>query len=400
MSKLDDQKILRLLNEVTGRPRGTDDFVPLHEPRFSGNEWVYVKECLNTGWVSSVGSYVDLFEEKVAEAFGVKKAICMVNGTAALHIALLMAGVAENDEVIVPALTFVASANAITYCRAIPHFVDSELATLGLDPDALDSWLDEVAEFRENETFNRRTGRRIAAIVPMHTFGHPVRMSRLLEVAAKWSIPVVEDAAESIGSRLNGNLLGGLGLVGATSFNGNKTITTGGGGALLTNDIDLANKAKHIATTAKKPHKWRFYHDRLGFNYRLPNINAALGCAQLEQVSEVIAAKRHLALAYEAAFKDIEGLRFVVEPEHSQSNYWLNAVILDDPSARDPFLEVTNEQGFGTRPCWMLMNELPMYRNCPSSPLSISQSISSRLVNIPSSAYLGLKFVKSSAHHN
>lgn len=394
MAEFDEQKAIGVLCDVIGRSREGNRFVPLHEPRFTGNEWTYVKECLDTAWVSSVGSYVDLFEERVAEAFGVKRAVCMVNGTAALHIALLMAGVQTGDEVIAPALTFVASANAIAYCGAIPHFVDSEWATLGLDPDALDAWLTETAELTEQGAINRNTKRRIGAVVPMHTFGHPVRIERLIEVADKWKIPVVEDAAESLGSMQNGRLLGGFGLVGATSFNGNKTITTGGGGALLTNDLELGKRAKHIATTAKQAHAWNFYHDQVGYNYRLPNINAALGCAQLEQAPGFVAAKRRLASTYAEAFSGIKGLRFFTEPEGAESNYWLNAIVLDNATDRDSLLEKTNALGIGTRPCWTLMNDLPMYRDCPASPLPVAKDVASRLVNIPSSASIGFDLME------
>ncbi|MXN65577.1 LegC family aminotransferase [Stappia sp. GBMRC 2046] len=391
MANIDPGKVITALEEVLGERSGSEEHFPLHEPYFAGNEWAYVKECLDTAWVSSIGSYVDLFEERIAEIFGVNRAICTVNGTAALHIALLMAGVSEGDEVIVPALTFVASANAIAYCRAVPHFIDSEWATLGLDPDALADWLSQIAIEGDDGTINRKTGRRIAAVIPMHTFGHPVRMTRLLEVADKWQIPVVEDAAESLGSKLGGKPLGGRGLIGATSFNGNKIVTTGGGGAVLTNDEDLAKRAKHLTTTAKQPHKWHFYHDETGFNYRLPNINSALGCAQLEQVPAFLDAKRRLAETYADAFRNVDGVRFFREPYGAESNYWLNCLVLDNPIDLGPLLELTNATGIGTRPCWTLMNKLPMYRNCPTSSLPIATDIASRVVNIPSSATLGLR---------
>ncbi|MBP1888124.1 LegC family aminotransferase [Sinorhizobium mexicanum] len=364
--------------------------VALHEPQFSGAEWEYVKECLDSGWVSSVGSFVDRFEGDLAAAFGVERAVVVVNGTAALHIALLLAGVRRGDEVLTPALTFVATANAIAHCGGIPHFVDSSWDTLGLDPQALSDWLDRIAEPHADGPRNRVTGRRLAAIVPMHTFGHPVDMPSLLEVATRWGLPVVEDAAESLGSLQNGRPLGGLGLLGATSFNGNKIITTGGGGAVLTNDDALANRAKHLTTTAKAPHRWAFSHDETAFNYRMPNINAALGCAQLEKLPAFIHAKRALARRYSEALASLSGLRFFAEPDGAESNYWLNAVILDDPDQRDDFLSTTNDAGIMTRPCWKLMCDLPMYRDCPQMELPVARAIESRLVNIPSSPKLGV----------
>lgn len=388
MAKLDISHAVQILRE-TAAPGGQS--VVLHEPRFAGAEWDYVKDCLDTGWVSSVGAYVDRFEKELAEAFGVRRAIAAVNGTAALHIALMLAGVKAGDEVLIPALTFAATANAVAYCGAIPHFVDSTMETLGLDPDALDAWLSEIAEPGADGPVNRKTGRRLAAVVPMHAFGHPMAIDRLLEVGEKWGIPVVEDAAESLGTLSNGRPLGGRGLVGITSFNGNKIITTGGGGAILTNDDELGARAKYLTTTAKRPHRWAFWHDELGYNYRLPNLNAALGCAQLEQLPTFLAAKRRLAERYRQAFEGVEGLRFFVEPEGAKSNYWLNAVILDEAAERDDFLAATNDAGLMTRPCWALMCDLPMYVSSPSMPLPVARAIEQRLVNIPSSAVLGLE---------
>lgn len=387
MAKLDITRAVHTLREVAA-PDGKS--VVLHEPRFAGAEWEFVKDCIDTGWVSSVGAYVDRFERELAEAFGVRRAIAAVNGTAALHMALILAGVNRDDEVLVPALTFAATANAVAYCGAIPHFVDSTFETLGLDPDALDAWLTEIAEPAKDGPRNRKTGRRLAAIVPMHTFGHPIAIDRLLEVAEKWGIPVVEDAAESLGSLSNGRPLGGRGVVGITSFNGNKIITTGGGGALLTNDEQLADRAKHLTTTAKRPHRWTFWHDELGYNYRLPNLNAALGCAQLQQLPTFLAAKRRLAERYRVAFESVEGLQFFVEPAGAQSNYWLNAIILDEAGDRDTFLAASNDAGLMTRPCWSLMCDLPMYETSPTMPLKVAREIEQRLVNVPSSAILAL----------
>lgn len=386
MARIDIPLVVERLRAAAS---GGDGFTPLHAPRFAGAEWTYLKDCLDTGWVSSVGAYVDRFERDLAAAFGARRAVATVNGTAALHVALLLAGVRPGDEALIPALTFVATANAVRYCGAVPHFVDSEWATLGLDPDALDAWLSEIAERRAGGPVNRRTGRRIAAVAPMHAFGHPARIDRLLAVAADWEIPVVEDAAESLGSLLDGRPLGARGLVGATSFNGNKIVTTGGGGAILTDDDALADRARHLTTTAKQPHPWAFVHDETGFNYRLPNVNAALGCAQLEQLPAMLADKRRLAARYLAAFAGVAGARVFAEPQGARSNYWLNALVLDDPADRDPLLAATNAAGLMTRPAWTLMPDLPMHGDCPAAPLPVARDIAARLVNIPSSAVLG-----------
>lgn len=366
--------------------------VALHEPRFAGNEWAYVKECLDTGWVSSVGKFVDRFEADLAAYTGTKHAIAVVNGTAALHACLLLAGVERDDEVLTSALTFIATANAISYCAAIPHFVDSDPATLGLAPIKLDAYLRDIAEMRGGACFNRRTGRRIRAVVPMHTFGHPVELDALAAVCERYGIALIEDAAESLGSYYKGRHTGNWGCVSALSFNGNKTVTTGGGGAILTNDPDLARAAKHLTTTAKLPHKWAFDHDRVGFNYRLPNINAALGCAQLEQLPGFIEAKRRLAQAYAQAFANVEGVSFFTEPRDARSNYWLNVLLLDPDytDERDTLLQLSNDQGLMTRPVWTLMHELPMFQEHPRmQDLGVAEDLERRLVNIPSSAILG-----------
>lgn len=358
---------------------------------FGGHEWDYVKDCLDTRWVSSVGKYVDRFEEMLAEYTGVKYAVATVNGTAALHICLKLAGVEPEDEVIVPALTFVATANAIVYCGAIPHFVDSEESTLGMDPNKLANYLKEISDIRSEGTFNKQTGRPIKAVVPMHTFGHPVDLDPLQEVCRRFKLELIEDAAEALGSYYKGKHVGHWGRLSALSFNGNKIVTTGGGGAILTNDKDLARLAKHITTTAKKPHKWEFYHDMLGYNYRLPNINAALGCAQLELLPGFIDKKRHLASKYKKAFTDVPGVSFFTETEFATSNYWLNALLIDKEQSekRDELLEKTNKSGLMTRPAWILLNILPMYTSCPKMDLTIAENIESRLINIPSSTFLG-----------
>jgi len=307
-----------------------------------------------------------------------------------LHVCLKLVGVETDDEVLVPTLTFVATANAVSYCGAIPHFVDSEERTLGLDPDKLSGYLAEIAKVTPEGCINKSTGRRIKAVVPMHTFGHPVDLDPLVELCGRYKLELVEDAAESLGSFYRGRHTGNWGRVSALSFNGNKIITTGGGGAILTNDAALADRAKHMTTTARVPHRWEISHDMTGYNYRLPNINAALGCAQLEQLPGFVRKKRALAARYQKSFEGIKGLRFFIEPEFAQSNYWLNVLLLDNENAgeRDKVLDLTNSNGMMTRPAWGLMHRLPMYDDCPRMDLSIADNLERRLINIPSSAFL------------
>lgn len=360
----------------------------LHEPRFQGNELCYVQDCINSTFVSSVGAYVNRFERELAEYAGAKRAVAVVNGTAALQVALQLAGVQAGDEVIIPALTFVATANAVHYLGAIPHLVDSHESTLGLDPGALGDWLSHCGELTTDGCINRLTGRRICAIVPMHTFGHPCDLDNLLTVAHDHHLMLVEDAAEALGSRYYGHHVGVFGHVGTLSFNGNKTITTGGGGAILTDDEALADQAKHLTTTAKQPHRWEYLHDQVGYNFRMPNLNAALGCAQLEQLSGFLASKRRLYERYQVAFSEVATVRLMAEPEGCDSNYWLQTLILDEAVAdqRDIILEATNNDGLMTRPAWQLMHQLPMYQNCPKSPLPVAESLVRRIINLPSSA--------------
>jgi perosamine synthetase len=374
--------LTRCLPEV--RPLG------LHEPSFEGEEWAYVKECIDTGWVSSAGSYVDRFEAMLAERTGVDHAVAVVNGTSALHVALQVAGVESGDEVIVPALTFVATANAVSYCGAVPHFADSERETLGLDPERLDGYLDGVLKEGSDGPVNRHTGRPVRAIVPVHTFGHPVDMVPLLEVARRHDLAVVEDAAEALGSRYRGGPVGGQGDLAILSFNGNKTVTTGGGGAILTDDADLAEKARHLTTTAKVDDRRDYFHDRIGYNYRLPNLNAALGCAQLEKLPDLIERKRRLARRYRASFRGVRGVHVLEEPSFARSNYWLNALILDPDRAgeRSALLDAASERGIEARPAWTLLADLPMYRDCPQMDLSMARSLQRRIVNVPSGASL------------
>jgi perosamine synthetase len=382
-------KVTMQLIEVLGKPH---DFVPLHAPEFSGAEWEMVKDCLDTGWVSSVGSYVDRFERDVAAACGVAHGVALVNGTAALHLALRVVGVAPGDEVILPAMTFVATANAVRHAGAVPHFVDSEARTLGLDAQALAKHLDAVAETREGQLFNRKTGARIAAILPMHVFGHPTDMEPLLDLAEMHGLPVVEDAAEALGSRYHGRPCGGLGRVAALSFNGNKILTTGGGGAIVTDDAALAQRAKHLSTTAKQPHRWAFDHDEMAYNYRMPNINAALGCAQLEQLDDRLARKRMLAERYIAGFAGLDGVSIFREPADCRSNYWLNTLILDPSRAaeRDALLDDLNDEGLMCRPVWTLLHRLPFYADCPRAPLPVAEDLERRIISLPSSANLGV----------
>jgi perosamine synthetase len=362
----------------------------LHEPSFAGNEWRYLKECLDSTFVSSVGAFVDRFEADLAAYTGARHAVAVVNGTAALQVALRVAGVQPGDEVLVPSLTFAATSNAVAHSGAIPHFVDSEERTFGVDAQALREYLDRVVERRMGLSVHRASGRVVRTIVPMHVFGHPVDLDPLLAVAHDFGLTIVEDAAESLGSTYAGKHTGTFGRLGTLSFNGNKTITTGGGGAILTDDPALAKRAKHLTTTAKVPHRWEYRHDELGYNYRMPNLNAALGCAQLERLPELIEAKRRLYGLYAAAFRGVAGVRLAAEPARCHSNYWLQALVLDAGNAghRDAVLAATNDAGFMTRPVWVLNHKLPAFASSPSMALPAAESLERRIVNIPSSAQL------------
>lgn len=366
------------------------DFVPLHEPTFKQKELDYVTDCIRTGWVSSVGKYVDRFEMELAAYVGVKRAVAVVNGTAALHIALKIAGVKLGDEVIIPSLTFIATANAVTYLQAIPHFVDVSEKTLGMDALKLENYLNKIAIIKGNTLVNKQTGNVIRAVVPMHTFGHPVDLDELLVVCERYHIALVEDAAESLGSMYKGKQTGSYGLVSAFSFNGNKIITTGGGGAILTNNEELADYAKHITTTAKIPHKYEYEHDEIGFNYRLPNINAALGCAQLEKMAIFIKQKRELTDKYLELFKEVQGITVFTEKENSFSNYWLQTLIIDPTfHNRNELLTFLNESGVMSRPIWTPLHELVPYKNCPKSDLQTTMFLKERVINLPSTPILG-----------
>lgn len=360
------------------------EFVPLHEPTFNEKELEYVTDCVKTGWVSSVGAYVTRFEEDLAKMVGVKRAVAVVNGTAALHIALKVTGVQPNEEVLMPALTFIATANAVSYLGAVPHFVDVAESTLGLDPVKLDSYLAKIAVKENDVLINKNTGRVIRAVVPMHTFGHPVELDELIAVCEKYNLTLVEDAAESLGSYYKGKHTGSFGEVNAMSFNGNKIATTGGGGAILTNNEALADYAKHLTTTAKIPHKWEYVHDEIGYNYRMPNINAALGCAQLEKVSQFVDSKRQLQSFYKKLVKDLPGVHLFEEPKDTKSNYWLQTLVLDSSNERDDVLAYLNDNGVMSRPIWQPMHYLDMYKNCPRSDLSVIEDLNKRIVNVPS----------------
>ena len=381
-------QITDAIRSVVGSHQAT-----LHEPHFGGNEMVYLKECIDSTFVSSVGKFVDRFERDLAEYTGANHAIATVNGTAALHIALKLAGVIPGDEVLIPALTFVATANAVMYCNAVPHFIDSDMNILGVDVAKLRSYLLLNTKMTNDQCVNIKTGSIIRAVVPMHTFGHPVEMDPLMNLAEEFNLTVVEDAAESLGSIYKGKHLGTFGRLGVLSFNGNKTITTGGGGAILTNDPGLAKRAKHLTTTAKLPHAWEYRHDEVGYNYRMPNINAALGCAQLEQLPRFISAQREMFNRYQSAFQNINGVKLMSEPLGCRSNYWLQTLVLEKEcsSHRDEILEYVNAAGFMARPTWALMNQLKPFLINPAMDLSGATSLAERIINIPSSPKLILE---------
>ncbi len=384
MSREADSLVIKITDAITSvvgmGPIG------LHEPVFCGNERKYLQDCIDSTFVSSVGEYVDRFEFELAKYTGAVSAVAVVNGTSALHMALLLAGVEQNDEVLMPSLTFVATANAVAYCKAIPHFIESEENFLGVDVEALRNYLHLNCELKNGLTINKETRRVIRALIVMHTFGHPSKLNDIVELAKQYNLKLIEDAAESIGSYCHGSHTGTFGFAGILSFNGNKTITTGGGGAILFNDAKLAKRAKHLTTTAKLNHRWEYDHDEIGYNYRMPNINAALGCAQLEQLPEFILKKRQLYSLYETKFSAIRGIRLISEPPWARSNYWLQAILLDERSAhlRDHILEVTNHSGIATRPIWRLMHKLRPYKDSPKMNLCTAESIERRLINIPS----------------
>ena len=365
----------------------TESFIPLHEPTFNGNEKKYLNECIDTSFVSSVGKYVDEFEEKIAHYTGSKFAIATNTGTSALHTSLLLANVEQNNEVITQALTFVATCNAISYCGAKSIFIDVDKDTMGLSPSALKIFLEENTIIKNEQCINNKTGKVIKACMPMHSYGHPCKIDKIKELCDEHHIFLIEDAAESVGSTYKGEHTGTFGELGVLSFNGNKIITAGGGGCIITDNKALAKKAKHITTTAKVPHEWNFNHDMVGYNYRMPNLNAALLVAQLEKLDDFIFSKRRLASRYEKFFVN-EDYTFFKEPENSKSNYWLNTILLNDIQERDKFLNITNKNNVMTRPIWTLMNELPMFKSHQCGDLTNSRWLNDRVVNIPSSVVL------------
>lgn len=375
------QEIIAFIKDLYGK----EGIIPLHEPFFQGNEKAYINECIDSTFVSSVGKFVDQFEEYVSRFTNADFAVATVNGTSALHIALLLAGVGHGDEVITQPLTFVATCNALSYIGAHPVFIDVDKDTLSLSPEKLEHFLKFKTEHINGQCFNKATKRRIRAIVPMHTFGLPARIEELVAIADRYHIDLIEDAAESLGSFYKAKHTGTFGRMGVLSFNGNKTITTGGGGMILTNDEDLARKAKHLTTTGKTPHRWDFVHDQVAYNYRLPNINAALGCAQMESLPAILKAKRRIAESYKRFFENRSQV-YIAESRDCRSNYWLNAIILGDLHERNHFLEQTNDNGIMTRPVWRLMNRLPMFSGAQTENLENAYWLEERVVNLPSSA--------------
>lgn len=359
-----------------------EDFLPLHAPVFQGNERAYVFDCLDTTYVSSVGAYVDRFETMLRDITGARHAVACVNGTAALHVALHVAGVKRGDMVLTQALSFVATANAISHCGAEPVFLDIDDDTLGLSPQCLADFLEQHCTYARGVCRHKATGKRVAACVPMHTFGLSCRIEKIVDICNKYGVPVVEDAAEALGSTCAGKHCGTFGLLGTLSFNGNKIVTTGGGGAILTNDKHIARIVKHLTTTAKIPHAWEFRHDAVAWNYRMPNINAALGCAQLEQLGHFLKIKRQRAIAYKEYFSTTDW-QFIEELPNTQSNYWLCAVLTHNRAVRDAFLQASNAQGIMTRPAWEPLHTLPMYAGCAHSALQVTVCVADRLVNLP-----------------
>ena len=375
-----NDKIISFIKETYN----TNSFIPLHEPRFRGNEKNYLIDAIDSTFVSSVGAFVDKFEIMMAELSKTQKAIAIVNGTSALQVALRLSGVKNGDEVLTQALTFVATINAIIYNGASPVFIDVDLDTMGLSPKAVQAFLEEYGELRDGVCYNKKTNKKIAACMPMHTFGFPVHLDELIIICNKWNIPLVEDAAESIGSEYKGKPTGSFGKLGVFSFNGNKIVTSGGGGAIVTNDLDLGIKAKHLTTTAKVPHPYEYVHDDIGYNFRMPNINAALACAQLEQLNFFIQNKRDLANKYQFFFNSI-GVKFRTELSNTKANYWLMCVELKNKEERDAFLKETNEKKVMTRPIWQLIFKSPLYSNFQKDDQKNAMYLEDRIVNIPSS---------------
>ena len=383
--------INQVIKFIKDEYRSDNKFIPLHEPFFSGKEREYILDAIDSTFVSSVGEYVNRFERMMAELAGTKYAVALVNGTSALHMALILAEVKSEDEVLTQALTFIATANAISYLGAKPVFIDVDKDTMGMSPEKLNEYLERFGEPRgDGFTYNKSSGKRIKACVPMHTFGFPCRIDELVAICEKWNILLVEDAAESIGSYYKGKHTGSFGLMGTFSFNGNKIITCGGGGAIVTNNENIAKRAKHLTTQAKVPHAWEFVHDDIGYNYRMPNLNAAMACAQLEQLNYILEKKSELSANYRAFFKTLN-IPFVDEIKNAKANFWLNCILLNDKKERDEFLKITNEAKVMTRPAWQLMFCLPMFGNCQKDAQENALYLEERIVNIPSSVKLSIK---------
>ncbi len=381
------EEIIHNIRKVIQNTVGEGEFA-LHEPFFFGNEKKFLNECIDRNYVSSVGSFVDMFEKKLSEFLGVKHVVLTNSGTSALHSSLLAAGVGKNHEVLVPSLTFVATTNAILYCNATPHFIDSEIETLGINTDQLSSYLKSETVYKNDILVNKITGNQIKAILPVHTFGHACKIEEIIEIAEKYKLTIIEDAAEAIGSKYNNKHLGTFGDMGILSFNGNKTITTGAGGAIMTDNASYAKELKHITTTAKMKHRWKFIHDKLGYNYRMPNICAAVGLAQLENIYTLISKKRDLHSKYKKNFKDNKYVDIFSERERATSNYWFNSIMLKDKFTdyREDILEDLNNNNIGSRPCWELMHKLPYLKNFPKMQMAGSEEIYNKIINMPSSA--------------
>lgn len=386
MSNLTQEVIRRIRKVLPDAGR----FYALHEPTFIGNELKYASECITTGWVSSAGKFVNQIELQLAEYVGTKRAVAVVNGTAALQIALVAAGLKAGDEVLVPSLTFVATANAVVHAGGVPHFLDTEANGLNLDPAQVEEYLRGISTITDGECRNRQTGRRIFAVIPVHIMGHACKVDELARVADSYRLHMIEDIAEGLGTYLHGKHVGRFGVLAALSFNGNKVVTTGGGGAVFTDDDKLADLIKHLTTTAKVPHEWEYAHDRVGYNFRMPNINAALGCAQMERMDELLAKKRLLADRYAQAFEGLDEVRFLTEANGCQSNYWLNVIRLVNPSTtvRDQLLRALNDEKIQSRPLWRLLHQLPMYSNAPCTPILNAVRHQGAVINIPSSPFL------------
>ena len=384
-TKQDISVLLQRVSEVLSPDDGPH---PLHAPEIDGNAWAYVKDCLDTGWVSSAGRWVDKFESMMSEATGARHTIATVNGTAALHTVLYAAGIKPGDEVLVPTFTFVATANAVSYCGATPHFVDCERDAFGIDPAALETYLDRILIRRNDQWVNRDTDAPVRAIIPVHCYGHPANMNALLAVAKEYGLLVIEDAAESLGTQVDHRHTGRFGRAGVFSFNGNKTITTGGGGAIITDDDLFARRLRHLSTTARAGDGSHLDHDAVGFNYRMPNLNAALGCAQLETLGDKLARKNELAMRYATALSGLRGMKIVASPPWGSSNYWLNGILFDAPETRNAAHEQLNKNGYECRPFWTPLHHMPMYADLPRSTLTVSEDLAQRGLLLPSGSGL------------